>query len=155
MNPIVTELDAKRLGYYYDFDHAVVLGARDSWQVTLRLASPRLKMVAMKDFNWVKSASGWQTEACPLGKGAVNWDKAFAALAEYKYAGPISIHQEYKAADRLAAAHQDLEFAMRHMQAAKRKRSLRSVTPADPLPRAACRQCPPPPPRSGKVCGGR
>ena len=119
VNPIVSGLDATRLGYYYDFDHAVVVGARDSWQVTLRLASPRLKMVAVKDFNWVKSASGWQTEACPLGQGAVNWGKAFTALAEYKYAGPISIHQEYKAADRLASAHQDLEFAMRHMQTAK------------------------------------
>ena len=118
VQPILAEMDPKRVGYYYDFDHAVVVGARDSWQVTLRVASPRLKMVATKDFNWVKSASGWQAEACPLGQGAVNWDKAFASLAELRFSGPISIHQEYKATDRLAAARRDLEFVRRHLAAA-------------------------------------
>jgi sugar phosphate isomerase/epimerase len=80
-----------------------------------RLAAPRLKMVATKDFNWAKSVTGWQTESCPLGDGAVDWPRGFATLGALKYAGPISIHQEYKAPDRLAAARQDLEFIKRQI----------------------------------------
>jgi L-ribulose-5-phosphate 3-epimerase len=120
VQPILAELDSKRIGYYYDFDHAVVLGARDSWQVTLKVAAPRLKMVATKDFNWMKSASGWSAEPCPLGQGAVHWEKAFAALAQTKFSGPLSIHQEYKAPDKLAAARKDLEFVESHISKAYR-----------------------------------
>ena len=46
------------------------------------------------------------------------WEKAFAALAECKFSGPISIHQEYKATDPMAAARRDLEFVRRHLVAA-------------------------------------
>jgi L-ribulose-5-phosphate 3-epimerase len=118
VQPIVADLDSKRMGYYYDFHHAVAQSARNSWEVTMRLAAPRLKMVATKDFNWSKSEKGWQTEACPLGDGAVDWSLAFSHLGELKYAGPLSIHQEYKAADRLAAAHKDLEYVKRHISKA-------------------------------------
>jgi len=110
VQPIIASLDAKRLGYYYDFHHTVSQSTRNSWEVTLRLAAPRLKMVATKDFNWAKRDKGWQTESCPLGRGAVDWARAFAHLGEIRFAGPLSIHQEYKAEDRLAAAHADLQF---------------------------------------------
>jgi hypothetical protein len=36
-------------------------------------------------------------------------------LASINFAGPLSIHQEYKAADRLPAAHRDLEFMSREI----------------------------------------
>jgi hypothetical protein len=39
-------------------------------------------------------------------------------LAAAKFAGPLSIHQEYKAADRLAAAHRDLEYARKTIEKA-------------------------------------
>jgi sugar phosphate isomerase/epimerase len=112
---LIADMDPKLIGYYYDFHHAVSSGPRNSWEVTLRLATPRLKMVATKDFNWAKTSSGWQTESCPLGEGAVDWQKAFSMLAALKFAGPLSIHQEYKTADRLAAAHKDLEYVTRQI----------------------------------------
>jgi sugar phosphate isomerase/epimerase len=112
---LIADMDPKVIGYYYDFHHAVTSGPRNSWEVTLRLATPQLKMVATKDFNWAKGASGWQPEACPIGEGAVDWSKAFSMLAACRFAGPLSIHQEYKAKDRLAAAHQDLESVKRHI----------------------------------------
>jgi sugar phosphate isomerase/epimerase len=98
--------------------HAFVEGAVNGWEMMLKLASPRLQMVATKDFNWAKTSGTWRTQSCPLGEGAVDWPKAFSVLAECKFAGPLSIHQEYKAADRLAAAHKDLEFVMRQIDKA-------------------------------------
>jgi sugar phosphate isomerase/epimerase len=108
---LIAEMDPKRLGYYFDFHHAVAQGgAGNLWEINLRLASTRLHMVATKDFNWAKINGAWRTQSCPLGEGAVDWPKAFSLLAGAKFAGPLSIHQEYKAEDRLAAAHKDLEF---------------------------------------------
>src|SRR6185369_9376777 len=37
VQPILAEMDKTRVGYYYDFDHAAVVGARDSWQITLKV----------------------------------------------------------------------------------------------------------------------
>ncbi len=107
---MIAGMDPKRMGYYFDFQHAVAQGFQNAWEVNLRLAAPRLFMVATKDFNWDKSSGAWRTQSCPLGEGAVDWPKAFSVLASLKFAGPLSIHQEYKAADRLAAAHKDLEL---------------------------------------------
>ncbi len=56
--------------------------------------------------------------SCPLGEGMVNWSQFFALLAAARFTGPISVHQEYHPADRIAAAHQDLDFVSRHLNAA-------------------------------------
>lgn len=112
---LIAGMDAKSIGYYFDFGHAMTVGARSSWETPLRLASPRLKMVAVKDFVFAKTSAGWQTPACALGEGAGEWSKAFALLAELKFAGPLSIHQEYRAPDVQAAAHKDLEFVTRQI----------------------------------------
>lgn len=107
---MIAGMDPKRMGYYFDFQHATSLGFGNQWEINLRLAAPRLLMVATKDFNWDKSSGTYKTVSCPLGEGAVDWSKAFAVLASLKFAGPLSIHQEYKAPDRLAAANKDLEL---------------------------------------------
>jgi L-ribulose-5-phosphate 3-epimerase len=110
VQPLLRDFDSKRLGYYYDFHHAVTQGTGKGWEATLQLAAPRLRMVAVKDFNWSKSSGAWRPESCALGEGAIDWARAFSMLASAGFAGPLSIHQEYKAADRLAAAHKDLKF---------------------------------------------
>ena len=85
------------------------------WEVTLRLALPRLKMAAFKDFYWAKVNGKWTSVACPLGEGMVNWSKLFPLVIGVGFSGPISIHQEYKPADRMAAAGADLEFIRKHL----------------------------------------
>ncbi len=107
---VLQGLDPRWIGCYYDGQNAMIEGITSGWEVVLRLALPRLKMVACKDFYWAKTNGTWGPVECPLGEGMVNWSRIFALLASARFAGPISIHQEYKAADRLAAAHQDLEF---------------------------------------------
>jgi len=90
----------------------------EGWEVVLKLALPRLKMAAFKDFYWEKVKGKWTPVGCPLGEGMVNWAKIFPLLAAARFTGPMSIHQEYKPADRITAARTDLEFVRKHLQAA-------------------------------------
>jgi sugar phosphate isomerase/epimerase len=115
---VVDGLDPKSIGYYYDANNATEEGAVMGWEVTLRLALTRLKMAAFKDFYWAKVNGKWTSVACPLGEGMVNWSSLFPLIIGAGFSGPISIHQEYKPADRMAAAGADLEFVRKHLKAA-------------------------------------
>jgi L-ribulose-5-phosphate 3-epimerase len=116
---IIRDLDPKWIGYYYDANNATEEGAIRGWEVGLRLASPRLKMAACKDFYWERSTGQSKPVECPLGEGVVNWPVIFKLFAAAEFAGPISIHQEYKPADRIAAAHKDLEFVKKQLTTAR------------------------------------
>lgn len=108
---MIRDLDPKYIGYYYDTEHATVEGGVGGWQVSLKIALPRMKMAALKDFTWQKVQGKWKALSCPLGEGMVDFPKIFAGFAAQRFTGPISIHQEYPAADRIAAAQKDREFA--------------------------------------------
>ena len=112
---IIRDLDPKWIGYYYDANNATEEGAVRGWEVGLRLAALRLKMAACKDFYWERSVGQSKPVECPLGEGVVNWPTVFKAFANAGFAGPISIHQEYSPADRVAAAHKDLEFVRKQL----------------------------------------
>ncbi len=116
---IIRDLDPRWVGYYYDAQNATEEGAIRGWEVGLRLASPRLKMSACKDFYWAKSAGQSKPVECPLGEGVVNWPVVFKLLAAAGFTGPISIHQEYQPSDRIEAAHKDLEYAKKQFAIAR------------------------------------
>jgi sugar phosphate isomerase/epimerase len=77
---VMEGLDPKWSGYYYDSNNATVEGGVMGWEITLRLALPRLKMVSFKDFYWAKVNGRWSSVECPLGEGMVNWAKLFPVL---------------------------------------------------------------------------
>lgn len=115
----IEPLDARRAGYYFDPRHATAEGGGGAWKSALHLVLPRLKMVAVKDCVWQKTAKGWREANCPLGEGIVDWKYFFTALACSGFDGPISLHLEYEIAgvepgvheeETLAAAKRDLEF---------------------------------------------
>jgi sugar phosphate isomerase/epimerase len=105
---LIRDLDPRWTGFYYDPAHAAIEGGVGGREVSLRLALPRLKMVALKDFIWRRESSGWKPVWCPMGDGAVDWKSTFRALAQFK--GPVSLHLEYPAKDMLAAIRHDLAF---------------------------------------------
>jgi sugar phosphate isomerase/epimerase len=107
---MIRDLDPQWTGFYYDPGHAAIEGGLGGHDVSLRLALPRLKMVAVKDFVWHKETSGWKSEWCPMGEGAVDWKTALGALKKANYSGPISVHAEYQTADMVAAMRKDLAF---------------------------------------------
>ncbi len=114
------KLDPRWAGYYFDACHAVAEGGDAGWKIAALLAAPRIKMIAIKDFYWEKSATkGWQPRMCPLGEGMVPWVDFFKILAQAGFGGPISLHLEYdipgptavaRRDNTLAAARRDLQF---------------------------------------------
>jgi sugar phosphate isomerase/epimerase len=119
MAKVIEPLDPKWVGFYFDPRHALAEGGVGGWKIALNLVLPRLKMVAVKDFYWEKTAKGWQDTNCPLGQGMVDWKYFFKTIAQAGFQGPISLHLEYDVPGRttaakeeniLAAVQRDLEF---------------------------------------------
>jgi L-ribulose-5-phosphate 3-epimerase len=117
--PFIERLDASTVGYYFDVRHAVVEGGDGGWRTALDMVSPRLSMVALKDFFWDKSGGSWQQHDCPMGEGMVDWKRYFAMLAKARFHGPVSLHVEYdvpgatpalEQENMLAAAERDFAF---------------------------------------------
>jgi sugar phosphate isomerase/epimerase len=94
--PAMDQLDPKWAGYYFDPRHAVAEGGGGAWKAATHLVAPRMKMMALKDFYWEKTAKGWMIRDCPMGKGAVDWAWVAKTISEAKFRGPISLHFEYE-----------------------------------------------------------
>jgi L-ribulose-5-phosphate 3-epimerase len=120
--PAMDRLDPRWAGYYFDPRHAVAEGGGGAWKAATLLVAPRMKMMALKDFFWQKTAKGWVIENCPMGEGAVDWAWAGKTITAAGFRGPISLHFEYEipgatAQERtrrtLDAAIKDLAFSRR------------------------------------------
>lgn len=125
--PAIDRLDPQWAGYYFDPRHAVAEGGGGAWKAATHLVLPRLKMIALKDCFWHKTAKGWELENCPLGEGMVDWAWMGSAVRTAKFSGPISIHLEYDIpgatpAERtqrtIEAARRDLAVARKHFASA-------------------------------------
>jgi len=126
--PHIDPLDPAAIGYYFDPRHAFAEGGGVGWKAATLLVAPRTKMVAVKDMFWEKGPKGWAIQSCPMGEGMLDWDWFSTALARSSYAGPISVHLEYKIPgttpeeirrNTMAAATRDLAFTKRHIAAAR------------------------------------
>ena len=104
MASVIETLDPKWAGFYFDARHAVAEGGVGAWKIATNLVMPRLKMVAVKDFWWEKTRTGWAARNCPLGDGMVDWRYFVKALAAGGFQGPISLHLEYEVAGENSAA---------------------------------------------------
>jgi sugar phosphate isomerase/epimerase len=115
---LIQDLDPQWIGYCFDPCHATAEKAAGAWSAALKTALPRLKMVAVQDFQWAKEDGESQMKMCPLGEGIVEWPKVFAMLAQARFTGPLSLHLEYSPANELAAISKDLEFLKKQIDAA-------------------------------------
>ena len=122
---LLDSLDRREIGFYFDPAQAAIEGGHHAWKLGLARLSPRLVMVAIKDFVWEKVDGRWRTRWVPLGQGMVPWDEFFGILAKIPFKGPISLHIEYdpggsskgaRLDNSLAAAERDLAFMRRHLQ---------------------------------------
>lgn len=96
-------------GYYFDPAHATIEGGLGGWDVSLEIALPRLRMIAVKDFVWQRQGGQWRPVWVPLGQGMVRWPEILRRVKKAGFAGPISLHIEYKAEDPVAAIGQDFK----------------------------------------------
>lgn len=94
---VIEPLDPRWCGFYFDLGHCTTDGSESGWEIATNLVIPRLKMIAVKDFLWVKLPSGrLESRTCPLGQGFVPWREFLQTLAKSDFHGPISLHEEYE-----------------------------------------------------------
>jgi sugar phosphate isomerase/epimerase len=91
---LIKDLDPKYIGCQFDIRHATVEGGQ-AWPLHLKVISPWIKTLAVKDFFWEKQENRWQAVNCPLGKGAVDFVHYFQLLKTLLISGPVSVHYEY------------------------------------------------------------
>jgi L-ribulose-5-phosphate 3-epimerase len=96
MARVIEPLDPRWSGYYYDLCQATIEGGESGWRVSTNLVTPRLKMVAAKDFLWKQAAPHqWRAVICPMGQGMSRWKEFFQILAKSNFHGPVSYQHEY------------------------------------------------------------
>lgn len=115
---VLNGLDQRWVGYYFDPCHATAAGGAAGCAISLRIALPRLKMLAVKDFVWEKVQGKWRTRPCPPGEGVVDWPKVFATLAAARFTGPISLDVNYEPAGDPASIGRALAWLKKQIAAA-------------------------------------
>ncbi|MEM2848690.1 MAG: sugar phosphate isomerase/epimerase family protein [Candidatus Bathyarchaeia archaeon] len=92
---ILRDFDPDFVGAYVDPGHMVVEGGLAGWIMGMDMLNDKIRIVAVKDFAWVKKDNSWRAEVVPLGEGLVPWRRVFEILKNMDFKGPISIHCEY------------------------------------------------------------
>ncbi|MBS7611818.1 sugar phosphate isomerase/epimerase [Candidatus Bathyarchaeota archaeon] len=93
---ILRDFNPDFVGAYIDPGHMVVEGGLAGWLMGMDMLNNRIRMVAVKDFAWIKRGNSWKAEVVPLGEGLVPWRKVFEILKRIDFKGPVSIHCEYE-----------------------------------------------------------
>ena len=116
---IIRGVDPRWVGYNLDPGYATENAGAGGIGTLLRLVTPKLKAVTVRDFTWTKDASGaMKATPCPLGEGVVDWKPFFTALAQVRYVGPITIEVRYEPKDEINAFRKDLAFVRQQIAAA-------------------------------------
>jgi sugar phosphate isomerase/epimerase len=106
---LVAGFDPKWASLYFDPIHA-----RERWEPELKRFLPRLRAIALKDFQIVEG----QAKPCALGQGIMDWPKFFGILAQAKYYGPLSLRMNYHPKDEIGSLTKDCAFAHKQINLA-------------------------------------
>lgn len=90
---VLKDFDPADLGVAFDIRHATVEGGQ-SWPTEFHLLRPWFGAVYCKDFVWKENVA--KPTNVPLGTGRVDYPAFLKMLKKSDYAGPISLHMEYK-----------------------------------------------------------
>jgi sugar phosphate isomerase/epimerase len=99
---VLNAVDSPTVGAYFDGCHATIEGGSRGWLMQLEYIIDRLVMLAVKDFRWLDSTSAYagarrhSVMFCPLATGDTPWPQLVRIFKDRKFAGPISIHAEYR-----------------------------------------------------------
>jgi sugar phosphate isomerase/epimerase len=129
---VLKNINSMWLGSQYDIYHATIEGA-NTWPVGLKLISPFIRSIDIKDFKWNERDGKFTSETVPLGEGMVDFKKYFGMLKELNLNVPVSVHYEYplggaehgaseitlKREDVISAMRKDLATLKQYLQEAK------------------------------------
>jgi L-ribulose-5-phosphate 3-epimerase len=91
---LVNGCDPDFISVQYDIRHAVAEGGT-AWPLGMKLLSPWIKTIAIKDFYWKKENGKWIITDVPLNEGMVDFDAYFKEYIRLKISGPVTVHYEY------------------------------------------------------------
>lgn len=91
---VLKNINSQWVGSQYDIYHSIIEGA-NTWPVGLKLISPYIRSIDIKDFYWMKKEGKWISETVPLGEGMVDFTKYFSLLKQMGISVPVSLHYEY------------------------------------------------------------
>lgn len=123
---ILKQVDSPWMGSQYDIRHATVEGT-DTWPLGLRLLSPYINTLVLKDFHWIEVNGKSQIENVPLDQGMVEFDRYIPMLQELQVDAPVTLHFEYdlggaeRGAERLSVDPDVVISAMKRDLATARK----------------------------------
>lgn len=93
LHRMLESIGSPHLGSNFDVGHATVEGAYGDWEITARLMAHYVKMMAVKDFTWdERGRPRWVR----LGEGLVDTTAFLRVFRQAGFAGPISLHLEYR-----------------------------------------------------------
>jgi sugar phosphate isomerase/epimerase len=97
---LLRDRDPQFVAAYLDPGHMTVEGGLGGWQQGIDLLQDRIRLVAVKDFGWVRTDAGgsasWRPLMVPLEEGIVRWPEVFARLHQVGFDGVVSLHSEYQ-----------------------------------------------------------
>lgn len=95
---LLRDFDASLIGAYLDTAHLLING--EPFAFALAIVKPYLTMVGLKDAKPTLQPLGdehrltW--DVVPAGQGGVVWSEVFRLLAKEGFAGPCSVHTEFR-----------------------------------------------------------
>jgi sugar phosphate isomerase/epimerase len=91
---VLKNINSPWIGAQYDIFHATVEAA-NSWPIGLKLLSPYIMSMDIKDFLWAKKDDKWIPNVVPLGEGCVDFKSYLNLVKQLSIKVPVSIHYEY------------------------------------------------------------
>ncbi len=95
LSELLNGFDPQLVAAYVDAGHIFVEGGLMGWQQGMEALVGKIRVVACKDFAWVKEGQKWNAKVVPIGEGIVRWREFFSCLRSMGFDGPISVHSEY------------------------------------------------------------
>ena len=91
---VLKDLDSQWIGCQYDSRHAQLEGGA-WWPLGMELLSPYIHTTVVKDFKYLPDGKNLKVQNCPIGEGAVDFEKHFELVNKFSIGGPISLHFPY------------------------------------------------------------
>ncbi len=93
---LVREIGSDSFGSNFDVGHACIEGGLGAWEINARVLAQYVKMMAVKDYLWENKELQWVS----LGSGQAKLVETLKIMRDAGFAGPISLHIEYKTPSR-------------------------------------------------------
>ncbi|MEV0232096.1 sugar phosphate isomerase/epimerase [Nonomuraea sp. NPDC050786] len=101
--------DLDEVRFYADPGNQAKEGS-EAWALNADLLGERMACMGVKNAVWRSTADGWVCEWQPFADGGVvPWPEILPGLRARGYAGLLSLHVHYPAADPVAAVRKDLD----------------------------------------------